>query len=194
MGAGKSLALDILKELGHPVADADQASREVVDASNPAGLAAVQELVRIFGASVAHEDGSLDRAALRSIVARDESRRLHLEAFLHPLIRTHVSQRTAAWAASGARFGFVEGTRLIESGFVARAEGLILVTAPLELRLERVRARNPGQPERELRALMDTQDEDLMRRHARVIWENVGTRAALEKQVEAFLSSRLAKP
>ncbi len=191
MGAGKSVALEILKGRGYPVADADQASREVVDASTPEGRAAVQELVRAFGADVGNEDGSLDRAALRSIVARDESRRLHLEALLHPLIRSHVLARTSTWAKSGARLGFVEGTRLIESGFVDRATGLIVVAAPQAQRLERVRLRNPSQPASELRALMETQDEDLMRRHARYVWENGGTRADLEKQIDAFLTERL---
>ena len=86
IACGKSTVATILRGMGVPVTDADQASRAVVAPGSP-GLARVVER---FGEGILQPDGSLDRGTLGSIVFADPEARRELEAITHPLIRSHV--------------------------------------------------------------------------------------------------------
>jgi len=83
VASGKSAASRYFQELGVTVIDADIIAREVV-AIGSEGLKAITEY---FGAAVLHNDGSLDRKALRNIVFDNKQHREWLNQLLHPMIR-----------------------------------------------------------------------------------------------------------
>lgn len=88
MGSGKSTVAAHLAEHGAVVIDSDKIAREVVEP----GTSGLAEIVEAFGEGVLAPDGSLDRAALASIVFSDEAKRLRLNAITHPRVR----ERSAA--------------------------------------------------------------------------------------------------
>ncbi len=103
-------------DLGVPVIDTDVIAREVVSPGQPA-LAEIREA---FGAGVIAADGTLDRAAMRSMVFGDAGARRRLEAILHPKIGK--ATRAQAEAAGGA-YQVIVVPLLVESslrGFVDR--------------------------------------------------------------------------
>ena len=65
IGSGKSVASDKFASLGITVVDADVASRTVVEP----GMPALQEIESHFGSEIISEDGQLDRAKLREVIA-----------------------------------------------------------------------------------------------------------------------------
>lgn len=116
IASGKSTVAGMFADLGVPVIDTDVIAREVVSPGQPA-LAEIREA---FGAGVIAADGTLDRAAMRSMVFGDAGARRRLEAILHPKIGK--ATRAQAEAAGGA-YQVIVVPLLVESslrGFVDR--------------------------------------------------------------------------
>jgi dephospho-CoA kinase len=143
------------------VVDADVLARAVVAPGTPGFTAVVKE----FGRDVVAADGSLDRAALAAIVFTDPVRRSALEAIVHPL----VAAESAALLDSAPESAVVvyDVPLLAESGVLdddsgRRFDTVVVVTAPLEVRVERLVAR--GMSEQDARARIDAQASDEQRR------------------------------
>jgi dephospho-CoA kinase len=180
IGSGKSTVVARLTELGAVVIDSDLLAREVV-AVGSAGLARV---VQRFGADVLLPDGSLDRPALGTLVFGDPAALADLNAIVHPLVRARSEELTAAAAADGARAVVQDVPLLVETGLAASYDKVIVVEAPLELRLERLAGR--GLDAETARARIAAQASDEQRRAvADVVLDNSGSVAELAAQVDA---------
>lgn len=138
IATGKSLAAHAFRELGLDVIDADQIAKSL---TLPDGAAAPQVL---------SEFGTLDRGKLRELIFSNPERRKDLERILHPLIQAE-SRRQMQLAAERRRQApnppkiipvLYEAALLIESGRAAECQGVIVITAPLEVRLERLMTRD----------------------------------------------------
>jgi dephospho-CoA kinase len=183
MGSGKSEAKRYLKSKGYPVSDADDVARQLLSSEFPENLAKLQE---IFGTEVLSKNNNVDRGLIRKAISHNPTLRQEFEGWLHPLIRLHNRQLIARWESQGHQLCFIEGTRLVESGAHLELAGLILVTTPESLRVERLKTRGEMTAE-DQKALLKTQDEELMRKFAKVVWENSLTPANLHRQIDTFL-------
>lgn len=190
IGSGKSSAVTHLRDLGYPTIDADQVSRLVVDRKTEAGKEGFEKIYKSFGASVLNNLGELDRGALRKRMMTNPTDRDNLEAILHPLIVAYIQKEMVKWKSSGAKLGFIEGSRLIESGFHNMLAGIVLVTAPEDQRLKRLMKRD-SMGKDEVAMMLRLQDEGLMKRIARYTWLNDKTQPALKKTIEQFIGERL---
>ena len=177
IGTGKTTATKALAGRGALVADADEIAREVVER----GSEGLRLIVERFGGRVLMEDGSLDRGALARIVFSDEAARRDLEAITHPLIA-----RRAAEILSGAPCGGLavyDVPLLVETGMAPIFDAVLVVEAPLEVRLARLAER--GIDEEDARARIASQASDLERRAvASIIIENAGTAEELAALVD----------
>ena len=189
IGSGKSTVARLLAEHGAIVVDADQVARDVVEPGEPA----LDEIRDRFGSGVIDPEGRLDRAALATIVFGDDAARRDLEGITHPRIGQRVADRIAeARAAEDAdgreRLVVVDHPLLVESGAAAGYETVIVVEAPLEVRVRRlVEAR--GMDEGDARARVRAQADDATRRAAAThVVDNGGDLEALRGQVEAILA------
>lgn len=111
IATGKSHCLARFAALGVPVIDADVLARDAVAPGSP-GLALVQAR---FGPSVMLADGSLDRAALASIVFNDATARADLESIVHPEVYRRISEWFANQPA-GTRVAMADIPLLFETG------------------------------------------------------------------------------
>jgi dephospho-CoA kinase len=132
IGAGKSAVLQRFGELGAVVIDSDDVARAVVEPGTE-GFSAV---VEAFGPSVIAPDGSLDRARLASIVFADAEARARLEAIVHPLVRAEVGRRVSAAASDEIVVNAVP--LLVETGIAGEYDRVVVVEAPVEVRLRRL--------------------------------------------------------
>jgi len=183
IGSGKSTVGRMLLARGVPVVDADQVAREVVEPGTPA----LRDIASRFP-GVVRADGSLDRKALAARVFADPAEREALNAIVHPRIAEEVALRMSDLDASGEKVAVYEAALIVENGLQAGLDGLILVTAPVEVQLERLRARE-GMDEAEARARIAAQlpaSEKV--RHATVVLDNSGSEAQLQAQVERLVS------
>jgi dephospho-CoA kinase len=177
IGAGKSTVARLLSERGAIVLDADLAARAVVEP----GTEGLAEVVRAFGPEVLRADGSLDRAALASVVFADEERRVRLNAIVHPRVRAWMAERAAAVPAGSIVVQDIP--LLVESGLARQFDFVIVVDADDETRIARL-VRDRGMTEQEARARIAAQAPREQRNAvADRLIDNTGSEEELEKAV-----------
>jgi dephospho-CoA kinase len=185
IGAGKSEVARRFAELGALVVDSDALAREVVAPGTP-GLAAV---VDAFGPGVRAADGSLDRAALARLVFADDEARERLNGIVHPLVRRRAAELVAA--APPGTVVVHDVPLLVETGQAGRFDLVVVVEAPAEERVRRLR-RDRRMAEEEARARMAAQAGDAERRAAAdVVLANDGDLAALRAEVDRVWRERV---
>jgi dephospho-CoA kinase len=139
IAVGKSFVLEVFRELGCAVLDADKTAREVVEP----GLPAFDEVVQTFGKEVVTADGSLDRSKLGAIVFNDVAKRELLNAIVHPRV-IEAQNRWLRAAENDQPHGIavVDAALMIESGGYERFDKLIVVWCEPAVQLERLIRRN----------------------------------------------------
>jgi dephospho-CoA kinase len=187
LGAGKSAVLDELVALGAVGIDADMVARDVV----LPGTAGFAEVAAAFGPSVVASDGGLDRGRLAAIVFADAGERARLEAIIHPLVRAETRRRIAVAAPEAIVVNAVP--LLAETGLAAQFDVVVVVQAPLPLRLDRVLA-SRGMSDGDARARIAVQASDEER--AAIAWRvipNEGTLTELRLEVARLWAALLAR-
>jgi dephospho-CoA kinase len=179
IGSGKSAAADEFAALGATVVDTDVISRELTDK----GGAAVAEVERLFGKDFVAA-GAMARKRMRDHVFADPAAKRALEALLHPLIREESARRIAA--AAGPYVVHVVPLLIESPDYRKRVDRVLVVDAPEETQIERVRARSRLSAD-EVRAIMRGQISRADRLAAADdVIDNRGSRDALRKQVGAL--------
>ncbi len=183
IAAGKS-QVERLIAARYPVIDADVVAREVVAPGQPA----LADIVAAFGAEVLQPDGALDRAQMRARISNDADARTRLNQLVHPRIYENIEARLAVLADSHDA-AFVSAALMIETGSFRRYDLILLVTAPHELRLARLTARDNMDPAVARRLMAAQADDDEKRRHADVEIVNDGDFEALVKKTDAAMTA-----
>ena len=185
IAAGKSVAAARLAELGAVVIDSDALAREAVEP----GTAGLEAVVEAFGPGVLAPDGSLDRAALGSLVFADDEARARLNAIVHPIVRRLSAEREAA--AATADHGAIvvhDIPLLVETGQADAFHVLVVVDAPAVLRVERlVVGRGLSRTEAEARIAAQASDAERLAA-ADVVLDGTGSEEQLRAQVDALWS------
>ena len=177
IGSGKSTVASLLAKRGAIVIDADAIAREVVEP----GMPALEKLVERFGPEILHEDGSLDRPKLAGIAFVDDETRKELEAITHPAIGALFLQRVAESPAGSVVIHDVP--LLVESKRGFEYAAVIVVEAPLEVRLDRLESRGVPRDDARRRIELQASDED-RRKVATWLVDNAGDLDALERRID----------
>ena len=175
VAAGKSTVAELWRDAGVPVASADRLARTAVEP----GSAALAEIVDLFGTGVLNEDGSMDRAAVRRRVFRDEEALRSLEAIVHPEVRRLRDEWTEDRRAEGAPIVVWEIPLLFETGMETEVDVVIVVDAPEDVRRRRI-VETRGMTQEEAEAVMAAQQPaEAKRSRADIVLNNGEGRAAL---------------
>jgi dephospho-CoA kinase len=134
VGAGKSTVVSLFASWGATVIDSDVLAREVVETGQPA----LTRIGEVWGDAVLHESGRLDRAAMRRIVFSDPEAREQLESILHPAIRDRARELLLEAEARGDRIVVGVVPLLYEVGLEGEYDAILLIDAPVELRIVRL--------------------------------------------------------
>ena len=122
IASGKSRVMECFAQLGVPVLDADQVSRDIVAPPSPA----LRSIADRFGPEVLLTDGTLNRRWLREKVFADAQARRDLEAITHPLIGAQLRE----WRdAQTAPYCILAVPILIEAGFYRLVDRILVVDA-----------------------------------------------------------------
>ena len=151
-GAGKTSLLRALEARGAFVLDCDAVYHEMLarDEALRAALAAA------FGAGAFRADGSADLHAIGAVVFRNAEKLRQLDAIVHAYLPRELARRMAA---AEADIIALDAIKLIESGLGALCDATIAVTAPEEVRVRRIMARD-GISEEYARARIAAQRPD----------------------------------
>ena len=92
IGSGKSTVSALLAERGAVIVDADQVVRDVQQPGSPV----LAKMAERFGPQVIAADGSLDRAAVASVVFIDPEALKALNAIVHPAVGAEMNRQVMA--------------------------------------------------------------------------------------------------
>ena len=189
MGSGKSTVAKALARRGARIIDADAIARQVVEP----GMPALGQLVERFGPEILAPDGSLNRPALGAIAFVDDETRKDLEAITHPAIAEEFFRQIAAAPPDAILVHDVP--LLVESTRGLKYEGVIVVEAPLDVRLDRLEARGVARDDAAQRIALQASDDE-RREVATWVVNNASDLNALEAQLDPIweeLQTRLVE-
>lgn len=149
IASGKTVATTALKQAGYTVIDADEVSRELF----ACGTDGEQSIMLTF--PQAAENGKLNRAALRKIIAKDDEARSALNALTHPAIVEQIKKQIAAATPPI----ILSAPLLFESGLSALCDVTVCVHCPCPIRLQRLTARD-GITAEDAASIIDAQMSD----------------------------------
>ena len=167
IGSGKSFVSQWLKtHYGIPVYDCDSQAQRLM-----LGRVLRRKITELVGADAYLPDGQLDRARMAAFVFADASHTAAINAIVHPAVKADFRR----WASRHEGLVVIESAILIEAGFRDIADQLIVVEAPLSLRIQRVIQRD-GSTEEQVRARIARQlSDDERRRTADLVLVNDGS-------------------
>jgi len=138
-GSGKSTVAALLGNRDKCiVVDADMLSRRVVET----GKRCLLELAMEFSPFIITSEGSLNRRKLASIVFNDEEKLKKLQSIIFPYIAEEAKNDFEEAKKAGARAIIFDAPTLFESGMHEMCDTIAVVTAPLEIRIKRIIARD----------------------------------------------------
>jgi len=153
IGSGKTFVASVFDTLGISVFNADQEARKLYEESF------VREKLReFFGEGIFTPSQEVDRKALAQIVFKDPVKLARLNELIHPLVR----EKFAAWSSHRDQepYTIYEAAILFEGGYYKELDRVILVTAPEEVRIQRVIRRDGVAKEEVLRRMANQWAEE----------------------------------
>lgn len=151
IGSGKSVVSQALRVMGYEVLDTDQCARQLMQ-HDPM---VISELKACFGAEIYNDEGVLMPHMLSAKVFGSQEQLLALNAIVHPAVKRY----TVQWADGKEGPTFVETALLYAAGMQGMMHSIWRVTAPEEVRIERVMKRN-GLARKEILARIRAQQSE----------------------------------
>jgi dephospho-CoA kinase len=176
IGSGKSTVGQIFADLGAIVTDSDQLARDVVER----GTIGFDQIIAAFGDEVL-KNGELNRTALAELVFKDATKRVQLEQITHPLIRKAFANIVESAADNSIIINQIP--LLVEPKYDYKFDHVITVSAPEEVRIERLLKR--GMSRTQIKQRLQAQASDLQREEiADSIIRNASSQSELLSAVE----------
>jgi dephospho-CoA kinase len=178
IGSGKSTVALMLAQRGAVVVDGDQIARDLVEPGEPALAAIVQR----FGPGVLAADGTLDRAGLAGVVFPDPAALADLDAIMHPRIAARAAQMLVEAGLTSAPAVVYDMPLLVETGRADDFDVVVVVHAPMEVRLARLAVRGVDVADAHQRMARQATDEERAA-VADILIDNSGGEDKLERGV-----------
>lgn len=167
-GAGKSTVAQMLKEKGFYIIDGDVIARHITDKGKPA----LKALADFFGCDIIKADGSLDRKLLASRAFASEENTAKLNEITHPLIYDECLVEIEKAEKEGFTKAVFDAAALLESECKNLCHKIIVVTAPEDIRLERILRRDGITKQQALTRMKAQKDDEYYFSHADIIVKN----------------------
>lgn len=134
IGAGKTTVAELIKKNGFPVYHSDIRAKELMNESSQLKA----QLVELLGKQILDDHGNLIYSFIGELVFVDDEKLKKLESLIHPLVLKDFEN----WLShQTSNLVFKEAAILFESGSYKQCDAVILVTAPLDKRIERLQKR-----------------------------------------------------
>ena len=184
IATGKSYCTARLAKLGAHLIDADELARKAVEP----GTDALATVAARFGDAVLNPDGTLNRAALASIVFKDNQARRDLENILHPEVYRRIREWFEALAVATVETGGVAIASiplLYETGHARDFDHVVVVACPADQQLHRLMARDGLGPAEARQRLASQWPIDEKVRRADIVIDTSGTFESTDRGVDA---------
>jgi dephospho-CoA kinase len=181
IGSGKSVIARQLRKMGYSVYDTDSEAKRIIveDAT------VREQMTALFGEEV-YQDGVYQTALVAQQVFADKNLLAKLNAIVHPAVKADIISKFRSLGVtsepsapseplnSDSGLFFIECAILFQAGFDVLCDKVVAVTAPEDIRLERVIARDHSDMNK-VRARMRAQEAEKDLARADIVINNDGT-------------------
>ncbi len=151
IGSGKSTVAKMFEELGVPIYYSDNEAKGLMNSSKKIK----KSLIELFGLN-SYENGKLNRAYIADIVFNNKGKLLALNAIVHPEVKKKFSE----WIREQhSAYVIQENPLIFENNNQQDYDHVITVTAPEQVRIQRVMERD-GLTKQQVLSRIKTQLEE----------------------------------
>jgi len=125
IGSGKSFVCRLLKERGIEVYDCDAAAKRLMRTSEETK----ENISALVGKDAYTDDGQLNKAAIARFLLLSETNAKAINAIVHPAVVADFLESGMSW---------MESAILYQAGIAHIVDRVIVVTAPEEIRIQRI--------------------------------------------------------
>lgn len=182
IGSGKSYVLRIFSALGVPVYFSDDRTKELYNQNQRL----IKELSNLLGEDILF-NGVLNKAAMAAKIFADKSLLSQVNSIVHPIVLEDFIEWKKEQSSKGMNFVIIESAIILEIPFfLDETDGVLVVTAPEDVRIERVTKRDGLSPEA-VKTRMDKQmsDKERIDKADFIIFAD-GQRAVLPQVLEVY--------
>lgn len=174
IGSGKSFVCQLLKQHGIIVYDCDEAAKRLMREDGQLR----QQLTQLVGPDV-YEGADLQKSVLAQFLLASEANKQAVNDIVHPAVAIDFLQSSLQWVESAILFDAHFDRRI-------KPDMVICVTAPLQIRVERIMQRDGISCEKAKAWISSQMSQDEMVRLSDVELVNDG-KANLPQQIEKIL-------
>ena len=180
IASGKSTVVNLLKERGFSVIDADLIAHKQLEICK-------REIVETFGEQILDETGRIDRKKLGDTVFNEPKKLKNLEQILHPKIKAEIFFKASQLECLGQVY-FVDIPLFFEKKErYAEFKNVAVIYAPKELLLSRLMNRNALNLEAAKARVELQMDTEQKKKMAKFVIDNSNDRENLKLELEKFL-------
>lgn len=174
IGSGKSFVCQLLERRGIHVYDCDRAAKRIMASSTKIQ----SDLMDVVGHDVVLE-GKINKGVLASFILENDDNVAKINAIVHPAVANDFVKSGCSW---------MECAILFSSGFNKLVDKVICVTAPFEVRIDRIMRRDgiSKQKAMEWISLQMSQDEMVALSDYEIVNDGI---MGLEAQIDSILAS-----
>jgi dephospho-CoA kinase len=180
IGSGKSYVSQKLAQRGIPVYIADDESKRLT-VTDPLIR---HQLIELVGEAVYQPDGTLNKPYLAQYLFASPWHVSQVNAIIHPRVKDDFYR----WASAQTEAGIVglESAILYEAGFEDTVDAVVMVYAPVALRLKRAMTRDRATAEQIRRRMAAQLSDEEKRRRAQYVIVNDGVQP-IDAQLDALI-------
>lgn len=182
IGSGKSFLSKLLIKKGIPVFDSDFEAKRLMLTDDEI----IFSLKSLLGDNV-YQDGEINKPLLASYIFTSAENASKVNSIVHPYVKNEFLKWADRYFLLGYNIVAIESAILFEAGFNDIVDKIVMVHAPLEIRVDRVIERDNTNREKVMERIKLQMDDDVKISMSDFVIENDG-RFLLDSQVDKLIS------
>lgn len=182
IGSGKSFLSKLLIKKGIPVFDSDFEAKRLMLTDDEI----IFSLKSLLGDHV-YQDGEINKPLLASYIFTSAENASKVNSIVHPYVKNEFLNWADRYFLLGYNIVAIESAILFEAGFNDIVDKIVMVHAPLEIRVDRVIERDNTNREKVMERIKSQMDDDVKISMSDFVIENDG-RFLLDSQVDKLIS------
>jgi len=136
IGVGKSFCAKIFEWLAVPIYNSDIEAKKIMMED----VEVKEAIIKLCGPNSYGQDGALNRGHIASVIFADNRVLAQINAIVHPAVRSHFRK----WSSDQTEVKYViqESALIFETGSYKSFDKIVVVDAPIHIRIERTISRD----------------------------------------------------
>lgn len=180
IGTGKTTVAEIFKNKGYGVYNSDQRAKELMTEDTELK----HQIIQLLGEESYLPNDELNRKFIAQKIFSNKELLKKQNALVHPA----VAKDFLLWKEKqNKEFCIKEAAILFESGSYKQFDKVILVSAPLEIRIKRVKERDSASEEEIRKRIENQANQEELEKLADFVIENQSSLADLQMQIDKII-------